>query len=312
MFNSRSFLMFQQNMSSQNMSFSNMFSSLLNNEASRLLFNKCIYCYEENHLYKRNCVKFNENFKIERIHLQKKRIHLDSYNFETFHVRMISYRSQRQCMKNVEKLIYSNRVVAISTEIHIVRLKENANLELSIDEKKKKAVLMNHEFYVSVDVIFATTRSKFKMFRKFVKHHEFIKRILKKKVKKEKKLFISKILRSNKWKEITMKKKDDVRNRVMKKVFQKNVQKKKKKFEKERKRSRFVFDKEKDKIIKMIKEVKTNQKIASLFTRKKVSNKFRIIDIWKNEINEKEFLIKLKSVQIIFSLIEIIVFAWFA
>jgi hypothetical protein len=90
------------------------------------------------------------------------------------------------------------------------------------------------------------------------------------------------------------------------------VQKKKKKFEKERKRSRFVFDKEKDKIIKMIKEVKTNQKIASLFTRKKVSNKFRIIDIWKNEINEKEFLIKLKSVQIIFSLIEIIVFAWFA
>ncbi len=309
MFDSRSFSMSLQNMFSQNMSFSNMFSSLLNNETSRSLFNKCIYCYEENHLYKRNCVKFNENLKIERIHLQKRRIHLDFYNFEVFHVRMILYKSQRQCVKNVEKLIYSNRVVAISTEVHIVRFKKNADLELSIDEKKKKTMLMNHELYVNVDVILATVRSEFKISRKSVKHHEFIKRILKKKVKKEKKLFISKILRSNKWKEITMKKENDVRNRVMKEVFQKNVQKREKKFEKKRERSRFVFDKEKDKIIKMIKKVKINQEIASLSARKRISNKFRIIDIWRNEINEKEFLIKLKNVQIIFSLIEVIIFA---
>ncbi len=126
-------------------------------------------------------------------------------------------------MKNVEKLIYSNRVVAISTEVHIVRLRKNAHFELSIDEKEKKAVLMNHELYVNVDVIFATARSKFKMSRKFAKHHEFIRRILKRKMKKEKKLFISKILRSSKWKKITMKKKNDVRNRVMKETFQKNV-----------------------------------------------------------------------------------------
>ncbi len=198
MFDSRSFSMFLQNMSFQNMSLSNMFSSFLNNEASRSFFNKCIYCYEENHLYKKDCVKFNENLKIERIHLQEKRIHFDFYNFETFHVRMISYKNQRQCVKNVEKLIYSNRVVAISTEVHIVRLKKNADSKLSIDEKEKKAMLMNHEFYVNVDVIFATIRLKFKMFRKFVKHHKFIKRILKRKMKKEKKLFISKILRSNK------------------------------------------------------------------------------------------------------------------
>ncbi len=57
---------------------------------------------------------------------------------------------------------------------------------------------MNHEFYVNVDVIFATTRSEFKMSRKFAKHHEFIRRILKRKVEKEKKLFTSKILRSEK------------------------------------------------------------------------------------------------------------------
>jgi hypothetical protein len=61
----------------------------------------------------------------------------------------------------------------------------------------------------------------------------------------------------------------------------------------------------------MIKKVKEVQKIASLFARKKISNKSRIIDIWKNEIDEKEFLIKLKNAQIIFSLIEIIVFVSF-
>jgi hypothetical protein len=99
---------------------------------------------------------------------------------------MILYKSQRQCVENAEKLTYSNRVVATITKIHIIRLKEDADLEFSIDEKEKKTVLMNHEFYVNVDVIFATIRSKFKMSRKFVKHHEFIKRILKKKIKKKK------------------------------------------------------------------------------------------------------------------------------
>jgi hypothetical protein len=75
-----------------------------------------------------------------------------------------------------------------------------------------------------------------------------------------------------------------------------------------KKRARFVFDKEKIKIIKKIKKIKEVEKIASLSSRKKISNKLRIIDIWKNEMNEKKFLIKLKIVQIIFSLIEVIVF----
>jgi hypothetical protein len=101
-------------------------------------------------------------------------------------------------VKNVEKLTYSNRVVAASIEVHTVRLKKNAKLEFSTDEKKKKAILVNHEFYASVNVILIAARSKFKIFKKFVKHHESIKRILKRKIKKEEKLFISKILRSKK------------------------------------------------------------------------------------------------------------------
>ncbi len=231
MLSSRSFSMSLQNVSSQNVLISNMFFAFLNNEISRSFFTKCIYCYEKNHLYKRKCAKFNENFKAEKIHLQKRRIHLDFYNFDVFHVRMILYKSQKQCVENAKKLVYSNRVVATVTKVHIVRLKKNANLELFIDEEKKKIVLMNHEFYVNVDVIFATTRSKFKMSRKFAKHHEFIKRILKRKVEKEKKLFISKILRSEKWKEITMKKKMTFKI-VSWQKFRKKIFKKRKKIQK--------------------------------------------------------------------------------
>ncbi len=311
MLSSRSFSMFFQNMSSQNVLISNMFLAFLNNEISRSSFIKCIYWYEKNHLYKRECAKFNENLRTKRIHLQKRRIYLDFYNSDVFHVRMIFYKSQRQCVENAKKLIYSNRVVAIVTKIHIIRLKKNADLELFIDEKKKKIVLMNHEFYVNVDVIFATIRSKFKMSRKFAKHHEFIRRILKRKIEKKKKLLISKILRSKKWKEITIKKENDVRNRVMTEISQENIQKTKKNSEKVKKRSRFVFDKKKVKIIKKNKKIKEVEKIVSLSIRKKVSNKFQIIDIWKNEMNEKKFLIKLKNAQIIFSLIEIIVFVSF-
>ncbi len=295
-------------MSFQNMLFSNVFFAFLSNKISRSSSIKCIYCYEKNNLYKKECVKFNENFKIEKIHLQKKRIHFDFYNFDVFHVRMIFYKSQRQCVENAKKLIYSNRVVVIVTKIHIVRLKKNVDLELFIDEKKKKIVLMNHEFYVNVDVIFATIRSKFKMFRKFVKHHEFIKRILKRKVEKKKKLFILKILRSEKWKKVTMKKKNDVQDWVMTKVSQKNIQKAKKNSEKMKERSRFVFDKEKIKIIKKMKKIKEIKEIVTLLIQKKISNKSWIIDIWRNEMNEKKFLIKLKSAQVIFSLIEVIVF----
>jgi hypothetical protein len=228
MFNSRSFSMFLQNMFFQNVLFSNMFFAFLNNEVLRSSSIKCIYCYEKNHLYKRKCVKFNENLKAKKFHLQKRRIHLDFYNFEIFHVRMIFYKSQWQCVENAKKLIYSKRVIAASIEIHTIRLKKNAKIEFFIDEKKKEIVFVNHEFYANVDVILIAARSKFKIFKKSAKHHEFIRRILKRKIKKEKKLFISKMLRSKKWKKITIKKENDVRNRVMKEIFQKNVQKKKK------------------------------------------------------------------------------------
>ncbi len=48
-----------------------------------------------------------------------------------------------------------------------------------------------------------------------------------------------------------------------------------------KKRSRFVFNKEKIKIIKKIKKMKKIEKIMSLSSRKRILNKFRIINIKK-------------------------------
>jgi hypothetical protein len=65
----------------------------------------------------------------------------------------------------------------------------------------------------------------------------------------------------------------------MKEISQENIQKANKNSKKMKERSRFVFDKQKVKIIKKIKKIKKVEKIASLSTRKRISNKSRIIDI---------------------------------
>jgi hypothetical protein len=138
---------------------------------------------------------------------------------------MIAYKSQRQCVKNVEKLIYLNRVVAASIEVHTICLKKDAKIELFIDEKKKEIVFVNHEFYANVDVILIATRSKFKFFKKFIKHHEFIKRILKK--KNEKKIVL---LKDFAIKEVK-KSYDERRKRCTKSSYEKSFSKKRKKVE---------------------------------------------------------------------------------
>ncbi len=175
---------------------SSMFSSMSSiNEALRSSQNKCIYCYSQDHLYKKNCQTFNENLKAEKIHLQNKRIHLDLYSLEVSHVRMTFYKNQRQCVKEAEKLAYSNRVVVVFAKIHIVRLEENVVFELFTNEEKKDVVVINHESHVSVEIILAAARFKLKVFNSF-KKQELIKRILKKRIKK--KFFTLKMLRSEK------------------------------------------------------------------------------------------------------------------
>jgi phosphoenolpyruvate-protein kinase (PTS system EI component) len=76
-----------------------------------------------------------------------------------------------------------------------------------------------------------------------------------------------------------VKKENDVRDRVMTKASQEDIQKAKKNSKKVKERSRFASDKKKIKIIKKIKKIKEVEKIVSLQARKKVSNKLRIIDI---------------------------------
>ncbi len=100
------------------------------------------------------------------------------------------------------------------------------------------------------------------------------------------------MLRFEKWKEIIVKEEDFDRKRIMTKISQK-VEKEVEQIEKMFSRQRFDSEKKKIKIVKNAEKV---QKVASLSSRKRTFNKSRITDLWKDQLNEKKFLNKLKSV----------------
>jgi hypothetical protein len=100
-------------------------------------------------------------------------------------------------VKEAEKLTYSSRVVVVFAKIHIVRLEKNVVFELFTNEEKKNVVLIDHESHVNVEIILAAVRFESKVSNSF-KKQELIKRILKKRIKKEKKFSTLKVLRSEK------------------------------------------------------------------------------------------------------------------
>jgi hypothetical protein len=62
-------------------------------------------------------------------------------------------------------------------------------------EDEVEVILVNHAFITFVNVILAATRSESKLNSKVNKHYESIRRILKRKIEKEEKLFTIKTVR---------------------------------------------------------------------------------------------------------------------
>jgi hypothetical protein len=110
---------------------------------------------------------------------------------------MTFYKNQQQCVEKAEKLTYSSRVVVVFAKIHIVRLENNVVFELFTNEEKKDVVLIDHESHVSVEIILVVVRFESKVFNSF-KKQELIRKILKKRIKKEKKFSTLNMLRSEK------------------------------------------------------------------------------------------------------------------
>jgi hypothetical protein len=71
------------------------FESLFFAFTDRSSLNKCLYCFNKNHLYKRDCKAFNDDLINNRVYLQDKRVHLESYSSDAQHVRMMKKKSQR-------------------------------------------------------------------------------------------------------------------------------------------------------------------------------------------------------------------------
>jgi hypothetical protein len=272
----------------------------------RSSLNKCLYCFSKNHLYKRNCKAFNDDLISNRVHLQDKRVHLESYSPDAQHVRIIKRKSQRQCVKKIERLSYS---ISSQTQVdvHIVRLSEETDEKIFIEDEVE-VVLVNHVFITFVNVILATTRNEFKSNSKVNKHHESIKRILKRKIEKEEKLSTAKTVRQENWKkaqEENASTDKNIKDAKMTKVSESvKIVREIKKASVEKK-TRFTFkvkSKSKEKIVEnKVEEIMSIRKIRD-FARLKMMN------LWKKNENEKEFLEKIKKVEIIFNLFEIIVF----
>jgi hypothetical protein len=169
------------------------FESLSFASTNRSSLNKCLYCFDKNHLYKRNCKAFNDDLISNRVHLQDKRVHLESYSPDAQHVRMMKRKSQRQCVKKIERLSYSMSSQT-QVDVHIVRLSERIDEKIFIEDEVE-VVLVNHVSITFVNVILATTRSESKSNSKVNKHHESIRRILKRKIEKKEKLSTAKTVR---------------------------------------------------------------------------------------------------------------------
>jgi hypothetical protein len=106
---------------------------------------------------------------------------------------MIKKKNQRQCVKKIERFNYSI-LSQTQVNVHIVKLSERIDEKIFIKDEIE-VVLVNHVFITFVNIIFATTRSESKSNSKVNKHHELIRRILKKKIEKEEKLFTTKTIR---------------------------------------------------------------------------------------------------------------------
>ena len=65
--------------------------------------NKCFYCYKNDHVFKRMCSKFNDDFFSNRIHIFDKIFFLKFLREKTFYVPMYANRNQCECVKNCEK-----------------------------------------------------------------------------------------------------------------------------------------------------------------------------------------------------------------
>jgi hypothetical protein len=268
---------------------------------------KCLYCFSKDHLYKRDCKAFNDDLVSNRVHLQDKRVHLGPYSPGAQHVRMMKGKSQRQCVEEAERLSYSIPSQA-QVDVHTVRLGEGTDEEISTEDEAE-VVLVDHAPTTSVNAILAAARSEPKPDPKANKHHEPIRRILKRKVEKEEKLPTAKTVRQGNWKgaqEEDASTDEDTKDaemaeasepvKVVREVKEALVEKK----------TRFTPE-----VKSKGKEEVVEDKVEEIMPVRKVRGPARpkMVDLWKKDGDEKEFLEKIKKAEVTFSLSEIIAFA---
>ena len=58
------------------------------NDFSKFANDKCLYCFKNDHIFKKNCFFFQKNITSQRIHIVDRRIFLKSQRSKTFQMRI--------------------------------------------------------------------------------------------------------------------------------------------------------------------------------------------------------------------------------
>ena len=143
------------------------------NDFSKFANDKCLYCFKNDHIFKKNCFFFQKNITSQRIHIVDRRIFLKSQRSKTFQMRIWMKRNQRECVEFFEKFQYfvnssafvfvinSEFVFALSSvfvvaeRINIISINTDFVEKLFFDKKNDcEIVILNHMSNTEIVTLF--------------------------------------------------------------------------------------------------------------------------------------------------------------
>ena len=80
-----------------------LYQRFLENDFSKSANDKCLYCFKNDHIFKKKCSFFQKIIMSQKIYIVDRRIYLKSQRSKIYQMRMWMKRSQRECVKFFEK-----------------------------------------------------------------------------------------------------------------------------------------------------------------------------------------------------------------
>ena len=173
------------------------------NDFSKSANDKCLYCFKNDHIFKKNCFVFQKNITTQQIHIVDRRIYLKSQRSKSYQMRMWMKRNQRECVKFFENFQYSvnsfalnfavnlksvfifSFVFVVAEKVNIININIDFVKKLFFDEKNdSKIVILNHMSNIEIVTLFVVVVQISKK-NESKKNKKIMKKILNKQIEKK-------------------------------------------------------------------------------------------------------------------------------